>query len=98
MKNLWSKFISFLNERGFDKIPNSAKHFMGSLILVLLFYGIPLQILGLAWNLPIQLFISAAISWGIGIWYEFRIAGNQSHKDIWTDFAGILTAVLLCLL
>lgn len=92
---MFKKIIEFLNERGFDKIPDWVKHFMGSFFLVLIFYGIPVQWFSWHWSQGIQLFMAAVISWGIGILWEVK--GNMSHKDVWVDFAGVLAGVFLCL-
>ena len=94
MKKLWDAFMKFLNDRGWGKIPSWIKHFVLSVFMVILFYGIPVQWFNWNWNLGIQLFIAAALAWGIGILWE--ICGNMSHKDIWTDFAGVLAGVFFC--
>ena len=92
---LWNKFMKFLNDRGFNKIPDFVKHFVLSAFMVILFFGIPVQWFGWHWNHGIQLFIAAALAWGIGILWEIK--GNMSHKDIWVDFGGVLLGTLFCL-
>ena len=95
MMSVWNKIWRGIKERGWDKIANWKKHFMGSFFLVLIFYGVPMQRFGWHWNHGMQLFIAATVAWGIGILWE--VLGNMSHKDIWVDFAGILTGTLFCL-
>ena len=94
---MFKKIWTGIKERGWDKIPDTAKHFMGSFFLVLIFFGIPYQRFGWEWNIKLQLLIAFAISWSIGFWWEFRRKGNKSHKDIWVDFAGCLVGVLSCI-
>lgn len=93
--NIFKKIWRGIKERGWDKISDVAKHFMGSLFLVLILYGIPMQKFNWHWNHGIQLFIAAALAWGIGILWEIK--GNMSHKDIWVDFFGCLVGVLACI-
>ncbi len=97
MKKIWNAFMKFLNDRGWSAIPNWVKHLMLSFFMVILFFGIPAQWFSWHWNHGVQLFIAAALAWGIGIWYEFRRGGNKSHLDVWTDFAGVVIGVLFCL-
>jgi len=94
MKRILRKIIKGIKERGWDLIPDWCKHFMGSLFLVLILYGIPYQWFNWQWHQKAQLFMAAVLAWAIGILWE--ILGNMSHKDIWVDFAGVLAAVLLC--
>lgn len=85
--------MSYLSDRGWNKIWDKGKHFMLSLFATICLFGIPVQWFNVNWNQKLLLFAAAGITLiAGGIWEWF---GNKDKWDLLADLCGIVVAILL---